>query len=440
LSFREKLEFVYLAPYYFQATFFIIGTISWFLSDAVFRVHLPFWTATFGWSLVFTNFLSLPLINSVGLFLEEAEEKDYLGIASFVALSYIMVPFQAYAAIKGLIEGKEGPWFRTPKTGIITDVISKVRLGFWWRKLFPFGQPVPAVVSIDNTFLALTTANNRFNHFEIKPKRIRWVGKVVFAILLAFSVTIFSLTRGVPEVLATNPATTQYLSNDTTVTLTGAWKLLETVDTQDSTTNISMARNLAIGNYQYLPGSSNSTAGTKCGASPNGKGWILDTPFQSGGNIASGTWTFFIYESDNAPNRQGHIDVCVYKITVSGGSITGSTLLFQSQGDTSWSTTDILDNAVSQITQTTSSQSQFNFNANEYLYVEYWLDNETKVNEAAVTTTFYTGETGTNDPYIQMPTITIPENLVFFLAAAPFIPMIVLWMKKRKEAIELLNN
>jgi hypothetical protein len=64
-------------------------------------------------------------MNAVGLFLEEAEEKDYSGILSFVALSYILVPFQAYASLKGFIRKEEGPWFRTPKTGKITDVFTR---------------------------------------------------------------------------------------------------------------------------------------------------------------------------------------------------------------------------------------------------------------------------------------------------------------------------
>src|SRR3989338_3524517 len=89
LTLAEKLEFAYLAPYYLQAAFLVIGTLSWFLSEAVFQTRLPFWTAAFGWSLVFTNLLSLPLMNIIGLFLEESDERDYVGILSFIALSYI---------------------------------------------------------------------------------------------------------------------------------------------------------------------------------------------------------------------------------------------------------------------------------------------------------------------------------------------------------------
>ncbi|MDZ4245570.1 MAG: glycosyltransferase family 2 protein, partial [Dehalococcoidia bacterium] len=114
LTWMEKLEFLYLSPYYLQATFFILGTLSWFIAEAIFQVRLPFWTSLWGWSLVFTNMFSLPLMNTVGLFLEESEERDYGGILSFVLLTYLLVPFQGYAAVKGFLEKQEGPWFRTP--------------------------------------------------------------------------------------------------------------------------------------------------------------------------------------------------------------------------------------------------------------------------------------------------------------------------------------
>ncbi|MBI2595268.1 glycosyltransferase [Candidatus Daviesbacteria bacterium] len=128
LTWAEKFEVLYLTPYYLQAAFFIFGTLCWFLAEVVFRVTLPFWTSTWGWSLVLTNLFALPLMNLVGLFLEESNEKDYLGLPAFMALSYVVAPFQGYAAIKGFLEKEEGPWFRTPKTGRITDVFTPGKL------------------------------------------------------------------------------------------------------------------------------------------------------------------------------------------------------------------------------------------------------------------------------------------------------------------------
>jgi len=376
--------------------------------------------------------ISLPLLNSVGLFLEESEERDYLGLGSFVALSYILVPFQAYAAVKGFIEKEEGTWFRTPKTGRITDTFMRGKFYRFISGIIPGKQDNPL---LEEKYLALLTANNMFNKFNIKPKN-KWFGKVFLSILLIITVSTYSLTKGVPEALATNPATTQYLWNNTTATLTNAWTLASTVDTVDTTTVVSLVRNAAVNsNLLYDPGATNATAGTKC-SSPTGNGWILDTPFEgSDGTIASGAWSFYIYESDTGVNRTAHLDVCIYKVSVSGGSISASTNLYDSDNDGSWPTTDIMNGGVTSATYTTSSQAQFNFTAGEYIYIEYWLHNTTKINEAAVTSTFYTGETGTSDPNVIMPTITIPENALLLLLVVPFIPMITLWLKKSRKGL-----
>ena len=433
LSFAEKFETAYLTPYYLQAFFFLVGTLSWLISETIFKVRLPFWTELWGWSLVLTNMISLPLLNSVGLFLEESEQKDYSGIASFVALSYVVVPFQAYASIKGFIESSEGPWFRTPKTGKITDIFSRNKFYRFIQGILPGKVEAPTLNYDSSSYLALSTANNMFNKFSIKPKN-KWYGKVFLSILLIITVSTYSLTKGVPEALATNPATTQYLSNTTTSTLTNSWKVLSTVPAQNSGTSLPLVRN-DIGDFQYYPGTTNNATGTKCGSTPNGRGWILDTPFGGdGGNIASGTWSFFIYESDNQTAGVGHFDVCVYKITVSSGAITSNTLLYDSNSDSAWSTaTDTWNGGVSSISQTTTSQSQFNFSPDEYIYVEYWNHITTKISAATGTSTFYTGESGASDPNIVMPTITIPENALLLLLVVPFIPIITLWIKKRQE-------
>ena len=235
MTFKEKLEFLYLSPYYLQATFFLVGTVCWLLAETVFRAKLPFWTSLWGWSLVLTNFFSLPLMNSAGLFLEESEERDYVGILSFVVLSYILVPFQAYASVKGFLEKQEGPWFRTPKTGLITDIFTRGKFYRWISGILPgwrgpsfakamaasikeglpaaaysrFGNYAPLAGEAglrgkNNPYLALATANNRFDSFSIRPrKRKRWV-RAILAILLSVTTTLVYLSRGVEVVYATN--------------------------------------------------------------------------------------------------------------------------------------------------------------------------------------------------------------------------------------------
>ena len=121
LSLLEKAEFIYYGLYYLQSALFILGSAAWLVSEIVLRVHIPEWTAMLGWSLLFSNLFSLPLMNLGGLLLEGSPRRDYQGVLGAVALSFLLVPFQAWASVKGLFERKEGGWFRTPKTGRITD-------------------------------------------------------------------------------------------------------------------------------------------------------------------------------------------------------------------------------------------------------------------------------------------------------------------------------
>jgi cellulose synthase/poly-beta-1,6-N-acetylglucosamine synthase-like glycosyltransferase/transposase-like protein len=209
LTFAEKMELLYLTPYYLQAFFFIVGTFAWLISETIFRTRLPFWTETWGWSLIITNMIALPLLNAVGLFMEEGEEKDYMGLGSFIATSYILVPFQAYAAVKGLLETSEGPWFRTPKTGRITDIFQRNALIRFIQRIIPSEKH-----SIEKKYLGLTSSNNRFESFAIRPAGKRWVGKLVVSILLGITVTVYSISNGVPEVYATD-WTTLYLRDTT---------------------------------------------------------------------------------------------------------------------------------------------------------------------------------------------------------------------------------
>lgn len=136
LTFREKLEFLYFAPYYLQSFFFLIGTLCWMTAEVV-RQYPWFWTATFGWCLMFSNLFALPLMGLTGLFLERSAQDDFTGIFSFIVLSYVVTPFQAYAALKGLMERDEGGWIRTLKTGSITDRVLQVKI----RKLFSWILP-----------------------------------------------------------------------------------------------------------------------------------------------------------------------------------------------------------------------------------------------------------------------------------------------------------
>jgi len=140
ISLREKAEFLYYAPYYLQSIFFILGTSCWFISELILHRHIPYWTALFGWCLVFSNLFSLVIMNLSGLFLERGVKHNWNGIFSFITLSNLLVPFQAYAALKGLLEKDEGGWHRTPKSGRITEILGRLRFGKKLTRLLPKGK------------------------------------------------------------------------------------------------------------------------------------------------------------------------------------------------------------------------------------------------------------------------------------------------------------
>src|SRR5260221_11528021 len=127
VTFLEKVEFLFDTTYCLQAGLFVVGSMAWLVSEVFLHTHVPGWTATLGWALLFSNILALPLMNLGGLVLEEAPPRDLQGVLGAVVLSFALVPFQGWAALKGLLSKEEGPWFRTPKTGRITDEVHHLR-------------------------------------------------------------------------------------------------------------------------------------------------------------------------------------------------------------------------------------------------------------------------------------------------------------------------
>src|SRR2546425_1047623 len=137
LSFKEKLEFCFYAPYYLQSVLFSFGTVTWLLGTFVFHQKLPMWGEVFGWSLILSNTLALPLMNLAGVLLEGSLRRDAFGVLSVIGLSWLLVPFQTYASLKALFERKEGGWVRTPKSGRVTESLGRFRLA----RLMPWEMP-----------------------------------------------------------------------------------------------------------------------------------------------------------------------------------------------------------------------------------------------------------------------------------------------------------
>jgi len=137
LTWQEKLEFVYYAPYYLQSVLFTVATLAWIVGVLILGQKLPMWGEVFGWSLVLSNALALPLMNLTGVLLEGSLKRDALGLLSFIGLSWLLVPFQAYASVKAVFEKKEGGWVRTPKSGHVTETLERFHLA----RLMPWELP-----------------------------------------------------------------------------------------------------------------------------------------------------------------------------------------------------------------------------------------------------------------------------------------------------------
>lgn len=468
LTLPEKLEFLFLTPYYLQAFLFIIGTLAWLLSESVFHTRLPFWTALWGWSLVLTNFFAMPLLNGVGLFLEEAEEKDYLGTLSFVALSYLLVPFQAYAAVKGFIEEREGPWFRTPKTGMITDVLTRGRFYRWLTGILKWKPAVQMVndkwlmdngavdlinhepLSI-NPYLALVTANNRFNNFSFKPKRVRFLGKFILTILLTITVSLYHLTYKVSEVYATNPSGTFSIDSVASANMNTSWQLKDNTWSTVNSTTINTA-NKNSGTIQFRPGNTNSTFSTPSTLTPTGYGWIWDTNFQSEGSIADGNWTFTLCtgDSDTDSKGGGYPRFLAWKVALTGiapnQTIASSTNFFDTTSGCSatnlW-TGSGQGTPTNRTCTTNPAGGPYNFDATQkYLYVEIWDEINDANDDNGDAETFYSGNTSSyancgTYPRIVPATVTIPEYIIVLIFFVPFVPLLTkgLRCKWRKNAI-----
>ena len=132
----------------------MVGTAAWLISDIFLDSPLPFWSALLGWSLVITNSMALVLMNLVGLFQERSVRRNWQGILSFVLLTFLLVPYQAYAAIKGLVQPKEGGWNRTRKSGVITETVDRMQLKKRMKFLLPKKKKKPKSAGVAHAIVS----------------------------------------------------------------------------------------------------------------------------------------------------------------------------------------------------------------------------------------------------------------------------------------------
>jgi len=132
----------------------------------------------------------------------------------------------------------------------------------------------------------------------------------------------------------------------------------------------------------------------------------------------------------------------VYKVSVASGTINTYTFLFHFSG-----TTDYYNAGGAEMEETITvspDPSQVSFDDSEkYLYVEVFGIVTTGCSESTANRrrrNFDIGNTSTpacttNNCNMTSPTVSIPEEVILYISLAPFIPMVVLWFKKRKERL-----
>src|SRR6266851_1107835 len=392
----EKVEFLFDAAYYLQAALFVVGTVSWLLSELVFRAHIPGWTAALGWSLIFSNVFALPLMNLGGLILEDAPARDMQGVLGALVLSFALVPFQGWAALKGLLQKEEGPWFRTPKTGNITDPVKHLRRLHLLRRWL-LGPRLPTMWGGGAVRRRGDSSNSARSRDRSSTRWIGWI--VATGLLLAFAALAWGSTR-VPIVQAAgNPL---YLHG-------GALCAAPSLDQ-------------AAGSMT-TPCSIQSTAGgvtTVFG--------FTNLPAQT---VAAGTWSFTMNWTGGNGNTND-------TVTLSAGiSLTSSCTGFVAtvpNGLSTWTATygSSGANLTSPFTVTTSaSQLPMVIPAGGSLCLQVVLTHSTGGKPSMV----YDGLVGTADTRLVPPSTVVPESLVGWLGLAFAIPLVT----QRRRLLALLR-
>jgi len=388
----EKLEFLYDATYYLQAGLFVAGSVSWMVSELVLQAHVPGWTSLLGWSLLFSNILALPLMNLGGLLLEEAPARDVQGVFGAVVLSFALVPFQAWAAVKGLISKDEGPWFRTPKTGRVTDEVRHLRRLYMLRRWLTGRRGAqrwtPPAAPLLRTPTARAMARNR------------WFGWFAIGVLALIFAGIAAAAYRAPVVSAAgNPL---YLHGSGTAPGCASSTLNQAIGVRGTACQI-----------QSQAGGVTTTWG------------FTGLPAQT---VAAGVWTFTMYWTGG--NGLTNDAVTVTAGVSATASCAGFAATVPNLGST-WTTTFGSSGAqtASPFTVSTSaSQAALSIPTGGSLCLAVTLIHTTGGKPSLV----YDGAAGVGDTNVVPPSIVVPESLLGLAGLGAVIPLLVMRPRRRR--------
>jgi len=387
----EKLEFVYDSTYYLQAALFVAGSISWLISELVFRTHVPGWTALLGWSLIFSNVFALPLMNLGGLILEEAPLRDVQGVFGALVLSFALVPFQGWAALKGLISKDEGPWFRTPKTGHVTDQVRHLRRLYLLRRWLRGRRPSEQRWSAPAARLpASPTAR--------PMARRRWLGWLIVGLL--------GLMLGGLALASTHAPVVSAAGNPLYLHGTGT------------------APGCTASTIDQNPGSTNPGCQIQSEAGGVATTWTFSNlPAQT---VAGGVWTFTMYWTGGSGQTNDTVTIAA------GVSLTTSCAGFVAtipNAGTTWSATYGANTTSPFTVSTSASQLPVVITPSGSLCVIVTLTHNTGGKPSMV----YDGPVGVGDTRIVPPSIIVPESLLGLVGLVAVVPLLVTRLVRRRR-------
>jgi hypothetical protein len=157
----------------------------------------------------------------------------------------------------------------------------------------------------------------------------------------------------------------------------------------------------------------------------------------------AGNWTFQIRTNGASTlNCVGNLYVVVGK--TDGAGTPAFTTFFS--GDVA-SGTDVCNDGAATFSNLTIASgcngggSNCTFDATQkYLMINFYLHVTTNVGGNGASIAFHVEDTpdncnsGSSCPNVAT-TLWLPEKLIFFIAAAPFIPLVVMWMRRRKRLV-----